>query len=92
MVIADIMTKPLLPDLHYRATARMMGKASQMSKHSEDELQDTLKSFSKLKVNDSEEDEEPGDPELKAIENVDLVVSQELSRASTPVFYLGSSA
>ena len=30
--------------------------------------------------------------ELEEIENVDLVIENDLSRASTPVFYLGSSA
>ena len=90
-MVADIMTKPLQPDLHYRTTARMMGKATQMSKHSEDDLQETLKSFTQLKLDDSKRDTDESElPDQ--IEDVDLVVDDRLSRASTPVFYLGSDA
>ena len=86
-MVADIMTKPLQPKLHYAMTARMMGKTSQMSDHSEEELQASLRSKLKLDTDATNED-----PELEEIENVDLVIENDLSRASTPVFYLGSSA
>ena len=86
-MVADIMTKPLQPKLHYATTARMMGKTSQMSDHSEEELQASLRSKLKLDTDATNED-----PELEEIENVDLVIENDLSRASTPVFYLGSSA
>jgi len=69
----------------------MMGKATQMSKHSEDDLQETLKSFTQLKLDDSKRDTDESElPDQ--IEDVDLVVDDRLSRASTPVFYLGSDA
>ena len=75
-MIADIMTKALGPDLHYRTTARMMGQSSQMSKYSEDELQATMKSFDKLTVDDTKNDE-PEDVEPEAIENADLVIADD---------------
>ena len=65
----------------------MMGKTPQMSDHSEEELQASLRSKLELDTDATNED-----PELEEIENVDLVIENDLSRASTPVFYLGSSA
>ena len=58
-----------------------------MSDHSEEELQASLRSTLEFDTDATNED-----PELEEIENVDLVIENDLSRASTPVFYLGSSA
>ena len=59
-----------------------------MSKHSEDDLQATMKSFDKLTVDDTENND-PDDVKPDAIENVDLVITHD---PDALVYYLGSCA